>query len=245
MLRVCNRCERALDEQAFGSRNDTRDGKATACKDCVNVLSREYHNRTRDRRLELKRKWRAENREKKSEYNRRWKLNNPEKVAAIKERDRQKRIKAAEERAAKIDPVIQAQLLAEREQRRKENKRAQHRRRRARYKSDSRRRLNASISRHIRDSLFRGAKAGRSWQVLVGYTKEELCVHLERQFTKGMSWDNYGPDGWHIDHIIPLAAFKYERPEDSDFQVAWGLPNLRPLWAKDNIAKGDKILTLL
>jgi len=28
-----------------------------------------------------------------------------------------------------------------------------------------------------------------------------LKKHLEKKFSKGMSWNNYGE--WHVDHIIP------------------------------------------
>ena len=60
-------------------------------------------------------------------------------------------------------------------------------------------------------------------------------AHLEVRFQPGMSWDNYGE--WHIDHIVPLAAFNYETPDDLDFGRAWALENLQPLWAKENIRK--------
>lgn len=78
---------------------------------------------------------------------------------------------------------------------------------------------------------------------LVGYSVDELRSHLERQFTKGMSWGNMGD--WHIDHIIPLASFTITGPDDPELRRAWALPNLRPLWAADNIAKRDKRVTLL
>jgi 5-methylcytosine-specific restriction endonuclease McrA len=55
-----------------------------------------------------------------------------------------------------------------------------------------------------------------------------------------MSWDNCNE--WHIDHIIPKAAFNYEKPEDIDFKKCWALKNLQPLWAKENHEKKDKLL---
>lgn len=47
----------------------------------------------------------------------------------------------------------------------------------------------------------------------------------------------------HIDHIIPKAAF--DLSDFDQWRICWGLPNLRPLWAKDNLEKKDKILNLL
>jgi hypothetical protein len=38
----------------------------------------------------------------------------------------------------------------------------------------------------------------------IGCTIEELKLHLEKQFTDGMTWENHGL--WHIDHIIPLSS---------------------------------------
>ena len=31
----------------------------------------------------------------------------------------------------------------------------------------------------------------------------ELKEYIESKWLEGMSWENYGPKGWHIDHIIP------------------------------------------
>ena len=96
-----------------------------------------------------------------------------------------------------------------------------------------RERMSAGIKNSLRDG-----KNGRSWERLVGYTVTDLMRHLERQFLSGMSWDNRGE--WHIDHILPLASFKFTRPDDPEFRAAWALTNLRPLWAKDNMRKSDK-----
>lgn len=100
-------------------------------------------------------------------------------------------------------------------------------------------RLNNNISTIIRRSIH-GRKAGRKWESLVGYTLKDLVKHLEKQFTKGMSWENMGQ--WHIDHIVPVSAFNFSSPEHIDFKRCWALENLRPLWAKENISKNDKIL---
>lgn len=92
-------------------------------------------------------------------------------------------------------------------------------------------------------STITAKKAGRSWERLVGYSASELMNHLERQFLPGMSWGNIGE--WHIDHRIPLASFRYDTPADPEFKAAWGLANLQPLWAADNIKKRDRAVYLL
>lgn len=92
-------------------------------------------------------------------------------------------------------------------------------------------------------SLQGRKKGGKSWQTILGFTKEQLASHLERQFLKGMAWENYGQ--WHVDHIRPVASFKFESASDPEFFECWSLTNLRPMWASDNIRKRDKIVALI
>lgn len=71
----------------------------------------------------------------------------------------------------------------------------------------------------------------------LGYTTDELKAHLERQFLKGMTWENMGE--WEIDHIIPVSHFKFTSTDDPDFWLCWSLSNLRPLWRSDNRKKSN------
>ena len=75
---------------------------------------------------------------------------------------------------------------------------------------------------------------------ILGYSVEELIIHLEKQFTDDMSWENYGK--WHVDHIQPITSFKFEDTNDDDFKKCWCLNNLQPLWGYENISKSKKIL---
>lgn len=70
---------------------------------------------------------------------------------------------------------------------------------------------------------------------LLGCTPEFFVKYLEDQFLPGMSWENYGLHGWHVDHIRPVASFA--DPEDP---ACWHYTNHQPLWAKDNLLKSDK-----
>jgi hypothetical protein len=72
----------------------------------------------------------------------------------------------------------------------------------------------------------------------VGCTPKELKDYIEKQFTEGMTWENYGYDGWHIDHKIPLSSAK---TIDEVYELS-KYTNLQPLWSKDNYKKGKKIL---
>lgn len=64
---------------------------------------------------------------------------------------------------------------------------------------------------------------------------------LESKFQPDMNWDNWASDGWHIDHIKPLASF--DLTDREQLLIACHYTNLQPLWAKDNIAKSDKIIS--
>lgn len=81
-------------------------------------------------------------------------------------------------------------------------------------------------------------KNGHYFEIL-GYTPEELINHLEKQFTDGMTWDNYGD--FHIDHIIPISSFNIQEIGDEEFMKCWSLSNLQPMWGEENIRKSNKI----
>lgn len=103
-----------------------------------------------------------------------------------------------------------------------------------------------ALNYRMRHGIWRSVKEnkkGQPWEGFVKFTVDDLRTHLERQFLPGMGWHNMGQ--WHIDHVIPLALHKFDGPEDPDFRAAWSLPNLRPLWAEDNLKKNAKRLTLL
>lgn len=86
-----------------------------------------------------------------------------------------------------------------------------------------------------------GEKKKESTRQVLGYTQEELKAHIERQFSKGMRWDNYGK--WHIDHIVPVSLMVKSGHKDP--AVINALSNLRPLWAAENQSKASKAQYLI
>jgi hypothetical protein len=56
-----------------------------------------------------------------------------------------------------------------------------------------------------------------------------------------MTWDNFGTNGWHIDHIIPI-MYKAEgkNPTLEDVEKRLHYTNTQPMWAEDNMAKGNR-----
>ena len=79
--------------------------------------------------------------------------------------------------------------------------------------------------------------SGRSLSKGIGCSRQELLDHIESQFEKGMSWENYGIDEgcWSIDHIKPFFMCKTEKEIIENNH--WS--NLRPMWHIDNITRDD------
>jgi hypothetical protein len=75
---------------------------------------------------------------------------------------------------------------------------------------------------------------------ILQYSPEELISHLEEQFTDSMTWENYGE--WHVDHKTPISSFNFESIDDDSFMECWSLENLQPMWGKENIVKGSKLI---
>lgn len=71
----------------------------------------------------------------------------------------------------------------------------------------------------------------------LGCNYQVFKEHIESQFKDGMSWDNYGK--WHLDHIFPL-SIAAKMGDDKLFKC-FHYTNLQPLWAIDNIKKGNRI----
>ena len=118
--------------------------------------------------------------------------------------------------------------------------------RRRRRAKDPLYRLRHSYSKSCRKAFKSiGQKKNNSSLKLLGLkTWQELAEHFEPQFYdhpktgEKMTFDNHGLHGWHIDHIIPLSTAKTEE----DIIKLCHYTNLQPLWAKDNLSKGDKML---
>lgn len=89
---------------------------------------------------------------------------------------------------------------------------------------------------------LKGAKSGRSWEALVGYSVDDLKRSIEARFVRGMSWRALLSGEIHIDHIIPKSKFAYSCTEDPEFRRCWGLENLQPMWALQNLSKGNKLM---
>lgn len=102
-------------------------------------------------------------------------------------------------------------------------------------------RLRKNFSGRIR-TLFKNLNLTTNGSKLLfcGCTMQELRIYLEKYFTDGMTWENYGQFGWHIDHITPCKFFNMENT--IEVKQCFHYTNLRPLWRDENISKGDRLI---
>lgn len=87
--------------------------------------------------------------------------------------------------------------------------------------------------------LLKGKIKSSNTEGLLGCSFAFLREYLESKFKPGMTWENYGRGGWHVDHIIPCVAFDLSKEQDQ--KKCFHYTNLQPLWEFDNLSKNDKI----
>jgi hypothetical protein len=106
------------------------------------------------------------------------------------------------------------------------------------YRTDPNYKIAKNLRRRLVEFVNNGfATKSESAIIRIGCTLDELKIHLSNKFKDGMTWENYGQ--WHIDHIIPCAAFDLHSEEQQ--KKCFHYSNLQPLWARDNIVKGSKV----
>ncbi|MHC3750701.1 hypothetical protein ACYKDZ_17675 [Stutzerimonas stutzeri] len=234
LVKQCSTCEhvKPATTDYFHANKGGKYGLRGRCRECHKAAVRESikrpdiaANRKRlhqsyvasGRYAEMKRDWRNRNLDKARASTAAWKVRNPEQTKET----------ARLWRDANRDKV-----------------RAKQRRADAKIQSSPIHVLNKRVKARIRGMLRGGYESGTIGEFL-GFTKAELVAHIERQFTKGMTWERLVAGEIHIDHIIPVAAFNIKEIGDAEFRACWALSNLRPLWEMDNWKKQKKVLTLL
>ena len=130
------------------------------------------------------------------------------------------------------------EILEQHKEYRENHKEEANERHNNRKKTDINYKLACNLRTRLNVAIKNNYKSGSAVKDL-GCSIPQLREYLESKFQPGMTWDNWSKCGWHIDHIIPLSKFNLENREE--LLKAVYFTNLRPLWAKDNISKGDKL----
>lgn len=105
------------------------------------------------------------------------------------------------------------------------------------FKNRTRSDEDFKLRRNIRQMVCRSVASIKfcdSFEAL-GTSLEEFKSYIEGKFKVGMTWDNWGQHGWHLDHVKPLSSFNLT--DEVQFKEASNFKNLQPLWWYENLQK--------
>lgn len=235
----CNKCNLVLPiSEFYKEKNEIK----TPCKKCRNKSSKENHKKWRQTdegriKMEI---LREKYEDRKKENNRL--LKEQKRIQKEIEKNETMRLKFLEKQR-KVDLKNEEIKLREiKKQEQKENSKQRKRERdyekwKRKWDTNEQFAIKVRLRNLIRNSFRKKGylKTSKTRDIL-GIEYDEFVSYIQSKFQEGMNWDNRGL--WHIDHIIPLSSSKNEE----DVIKLCHYTNLQPLWAKDNLMKGDKIL---
>ena len=222
-MKTCSRCgkKKPIDECIVGRR---------VCRDCYleskRISRAKYKKLNKEKVRDSERKYYERNKEKIRKYKKHHRIKN---ISREKEKQRKWYRKNKEQVKKKVTQWVERNRTHRRDWARK-------------YFMDRRHGdMSYRILCNLRNRLWyamRGTKKPVSIMRVIGCSIEFFKDYMEHQFQPGMSWDNYGYNGWHIDHIRPCASFDLRKKKE---QIAcFHYTNLQPLWAKENLQKGAR-----
>jgi len=223
-MKKCSNCKENKPLSRFYKSTQTKDGLTYYCRECVIERNSLYARNNSEKVNERKKRWAQKNSDRIKRAQKKYRENH---YSEIVKKDREYRKRNPEKwrayyrERAKEYKINNPTRIAEIRKKRYENNKPA-----------------ANISHMIYISLKRN-KNNKHWENLVGYKLQDLIAHLEKQFKPGMSWENYGK--WQIDHIKPISSFDFNSYNDPEFKECWALSNLQPLWANENLSKGNRI----
>lgn len=74
----------------------------------------------------------------------------------------------------------------------------------------------------------------------LGCSIGEFLRYIESNFQDGMTWENHGYEGWHLDHKIPCS--KFDLTKEEEIKKCFHYTNIQPLWKNQNLEKGSRVL---
>lgn len=224
--KICGRCKIEQSVEFFGKDKNSKSGYRSACNDCRKIESKQYRENNKERRAKTLKDYYDKNKE----------------VIAVKgkiryyddvEKTRDLKLKSYHKNKNKESNIQRVKKY------RKENRSKLNEWERNKKQTDPIYKLSSNVRDRINKFLNKNniTKKNKTFE-LVGCTPQQLKEHLEKQFREGMTWENHGKYGWHIDHIIPLSSATTEE----ELYKLCHFTNLQPLWAEENLSKGGRIL---
>ena len=216
-------------------------------KERLKELSKVYILKNRSRITKRMEKWRRINEEHVKKYNRIYKETHKDSIKIRRAMyqsdnkdkkalwDRRYYVKNSEDIKQRVKDWKSNNLLHSRQQHNEHNKK--------RRSLDLDFKFICNLRRHMA-RVFKGESKKLHSLEYCDYNPEEFKDYIEKQFQEGMSWDNWTIDGWHLDHIKPISKFNFFNNDGSEnleqIRECFSLINLQPLWARDNLSKGNR-----
>jgi hypothetical protein len=239
--KLCSKCNLELPISEFYKQGDKLKTPCKKCRSELNQINHKKWRQTEQGRLKLK-EIKKRYRQKLSEENKLIREQKKEVLLQEKENKRLERVKRKEEI---LNKKLENERLREyrktdewKEITKQKNNERHYTRWKERWETDELFAMKVRLRNLIRNSFRKKGykKFNTSTENIVGISYVEFKAYLESKFLNGMSWDNRGE--WHIDHIIPLSSAKSEEELISLSHYT----NLQPLWAEDNLKKGNTII---
>ena len=231
--KACTKCNELKPWAKFYKKNNTNDGYAYYCKDCCRTQCRgRYQNLDEEGKqahiAAAKKHHKALTPQQRTAYKRAY-------ITKMKN-ERPEQYKKYKKSKAEQKKRQKKRWKEEGGEQWEKYKRRRNKAKRKYMKNSPRARMIHNIRKRLSSviKLKKGRKL-ESYSKTIGCTVKRLYGHIENQFTQGMSWENYGE--WHVDHVKPIAKFDLNSLED--VKKINHYTNLQPLWAKDNVEKGD------
>ena len=206
--KVCSKCKLNKTTDQYCKNSNKKDGLNIYCKICARLKYKLFYKKNKDKVLKKNKKWWYDNKKYCLKKEKEYRVKNKN---LINHKDRVRYLKNKTQKLAK-------QKNYYRQNREKHLKHSReyyirnkslHIERGRKYKLNKfRTNINFKLMCNLRSRLYsaiRGTSKSKHTIELIGCRIEELKIHLEKQFTKGMNWENYGFYGWHIDHIRPIS----------------------------------------
>lgn len=198
------------------------------CSTCCRKRKKDYYQSHREKCIEYSRQYSKEHSVWQKQYKKKYACLNARKIKEAKADHYQKNKTRYAEKSKKYI------------QKNREEVRRYHREyNREKRKTDPQFAVAARL-RHRLKTVLRNRNVDKMERTfaLVGCSKSQLVAHLESKFKEGMTWENAGLRGWHIDHVRPCASFNLTDLEQQ--KACFHYSNLQPMWANDNLSKGCK-----
>ena len=233
--KICSKCELKKLLSDFRNKRSTYDGKRPECKDCQNLYQKEYGQKNKINISKKKKIYREKNISKIKQKDKEYYIKNAKKYAEYR-----KKRKETNSEYMKTYRQKNKKKIAEQTKKWKKNNREKLKViRQHKYRNDIEYRLTLLLRSRMRHALDGKLKIDTT-KKLLGCDLSDFKQYIESKFIDGMSWENHGRKGWHIDHIKPCASFDLSDPEQQ--KICFHYTNLQPLWAEDNLKKHCKII---